>query len=47
MFVQDTNSYGGVEEQLYSFLKSALDRSKLSISDSGGFTSGEGGHDTH
>ena len=40
-------SYGGVEAQLHPFLISALDGCKRSISDSGGFTPGEGAHDTH
>jgi hypothetical protein len=40
-------SYGGLEAQLHSFLTSALDGSKRSISDSGGFTPGEVAHDTH
>ena len=47
MSVHAMKSYGGVEAQLHSFLTSALDGSKRSISDSGGFTPGEGAHDTH
>ena len=40
-------SYGRLEAQLHSFLTSALDGIKRSISDSGGFTPGEGAHDVH